>query len=45
MMIVRTAGEPVIPEGRTRGFIRGFPIHAIGANAMRSSSGMLRNDE
>ena len=45
MMIVRTAGEPVIPEGTTRGFICGFPIHAIGANAKRSSPGMLRNDE
>jgi hypothetical protein len=45
MTILGTAGEPVIPEATTRGFIPGSPIHAIGATARRSSPGMLWNDE
>jgi hypothetical protein len=45
MTIVRTADERVTPWGTTRGFISGFPIHAIGANARRSSPSVPRNDE
>jgi hypothetical protein len=45
MMIVGAASQRAIPGRAMRGFITGFLIHAIGANAMRSSPGVTRNDE
>jgi hypothetical protein len=45
MMIVGAASQRVIPRRATRGFISGFLIHAIGANARCSSTGVTRNDE